>query len=146
GLTPAKDDIAAAIRSADGARSVTDGLDVDPVKDAAAAAKANADRRTALAALGLLQPSKQQNLTMQPGNTAQAAAPGRTGRESGGSIGDASPADALKETVRPVYDEISKSGIADAVRSLKADLKAELADEKDKAAAGAAAPATPAPK
>jgi hypothetical protein len=142
-LNSAKDDVAAAVRAADGDHALPDSLEVDPVPDANAAAKAAADRRAALAALGMqpLQAQPQQQKQKQgPSNQAQ----GRVQNQELGGDGPvaAAPRDkvngadfdvtqALKASVKPVYDDLSKTGINEAVRNLKADLKAELASDKE---------------
>lgn len=145
-VTSTKDSVTAAIRASEGGeRSVLDAFDADPAREAAVAAKANADRRAALAALGLQpqqgqRPQAAQSPSRQPGGGISEAPNGaQLGKEA------ANPAptepDLLKEAARPLYDEISKTGIADAVRGLKADLKAQLVDDKDKPAADSTTPA-----
>ncbi len=119
--SPSRDDVSAAIRASDsGGRSVVDAFDPEPARETAAAAKTNADRRAALAALG-----------MQPQPAQRQAGPSQSTQPGKEAVPPAT--DALK------YDDLSKSGIADAVRSLKADLKAQLTGDKDTPAAGTTA-------
>ncbi len=149
-LSSSKEDVAAALRAAEGSeRSVVDVFDADPAKEAAANAKAQADRRAALAALGLHPQSAQRQQApsrVQGGgitDTGPYGGSGQGGRpgKDGGNPAAPQEVDPLKEAARPLYEEISKSGIADAMRGLKADLKAQLTGDKDKPADGTAGPA-----
>ena len=144
-IASSKEELAAAIRTSESERSANNTLDFDPVREAANASKAAADRRAALTALGVgvLPQQKQAAINQNQGqiNTASTAAQ----RPRDGAPGAQQPTEAnpIKEAVRPLYEEISKSSLADTVRTLNSSLKAELLPEKEKPADGAAAAADP---
>jgi hypothetical protein len=144
-ITSSKEQLAAAIRTTESERSATDALDFDPVREAANASKATADRRAALTALGVgvLPQQKQAAINQSQGQVGTAPTAAQRPRDGAPGAQQPAEADPIKEAVRPLYEDISKSSLADTVRTLNSSLKAELLPEKEKPADGAAGAVDP---
>lgn len=120
------DAVTEAIRAADRDHANQATLELDGPRAGASAQRAESDRRAAAQALGL---TPQQG---QRGNASVSVTGPLSRVEQERAHSDLGLSAAVKDAIRPVYDDISKSGIAEALRSIKATLSIELSSDKER--------------